>query len=110
MDDNDFSALSGLLGRTDLGTIAAAQEDNQKVDTANWASQNGQQCYMGKCGDNCIIGKEVEISRANSCDGGKPICCPIDAAPSSCTWRGGESGRSCHGTCHTDEVTLYFDT
>ncbi|KAF7941509.1 hypothetical protein BELL_0234g00160 [Botrytis elliptica] len=109
MDDNDFSALSGLLGRDNLGTISSkALEDQATVDTSDWASQNGQKCYMGTCGGGCLLGKEVEISRANSCSGGKPICCPIDAAP-SCTWRGGESGRSCHGTCHTGEVTLFYD-
>lgn len=27
--------------------------------------------------------------------------------PQSCVWRGGETGRSCHGQCHVGETTLF---
>jgi hypothetical protein len=91
-----------------LGSIADAQAQKLEVDA--WSSENGQKCVMKNCGEYCTAGKEVLAGEAKSCKGGKtkPICCPPDAVP-QCRWRGGESGKVCHGQCHKAEVTLFYD-
>ncbi len=49
-DDNDFSALSGLVGKS-LPSFADEMKRTAVTDTGNWASQNGQKCMMTKCLD-----------------------------------------------------------
>lgn len=47
-DDNDFSALSGLVGKS-LPSFANQLKRSVVTDTGNWASQNGQKCMMSEC-------------------------------------------------------------
>ncbi|CAI7636880.1 unnamed protein product [Penicillium crustosum] len=102
-DDNDFSALTDLLGRSPV------------TDTGHWASLNGQKCVRTDCAmvPTCATGYQLAPfanpkSFQDDCSGSKSrvICCPVDAMPESCTWRGSETSRSCHGQCQAGEVTL----
>ncbi|KAG8164746.1 hypothetical protein KVR01_005021 [Diaporthe batatas] len=112
-DDADFTALEGLLGQT----IPSFEENLKRAevaDTNHWSSVNGQGCKVsdclsdlanppsgfstapnGKFQDTCGSDKNGQMY--------KYVYCPTDAMPQSCQWRG--SG-SCHGQCHTGEVTL----
>ncbi|KAA8652731.1 uncharacterized protein ATNIH1004_001636 [Aspergillus tanneri] len=115
-DDKKFSALTGLLGRSvkDYNTLLQRMET---TDAGKWTSINGQKCIMTDCGlpPTCPSGYGLAPNGGgfhDTCGNSqfKIICCPLDAMPSSCLWRGGESstGRpSCHGQCHTGEVTLF---
>lgn len=47
-DDNDFSALLGLVGKS-LPSSANHLKKSVVTDTGNWASQNGHRCMMSKC-------------------------------------------------------------
>ena len=49
-DDNDFSALSGLVGKS-LPSFADQLKKTEAVGTNKWASQNGQKCVMTDCSD-----------------------------------------------------------
>ena len=49
-DDNDFSALSGLVGKS-LPSFADQLKRTEAVGTNKWASQNGQKCVMTDCSD-----------------------------------------------------------
>lgn len=116
MDDDDFTALSGLLDQevgsrlelTGRGTVREEEE------AASWTSMDGSKCEMMGCGEACPAEKATIVGYANSdCKNNKQkkVCCPPSSAPSSCTWRGGEkggAGRACHGQCHTGELTLFF--
>ena len=44
-DDEDFSALSVLVGKS-LPSFADEMERTTVTDTRNWASQNSQNCMM----------------------------------------------------------------
>lgn len=44
-DDENFSALSGLVGKS-LPSFADEMERTTVTDTRNWASQNSQNCMM----------------------------------------------------------------
>lgn len=77
---------------------------------------NGQKCVQTDCAmvPTCATGYQLAPfanpkSFQDDCSGLKSrvICCPVDAMPESCTWRGGETSRSCHGQCHAGEVTLF---
>lgn len=115
-DDKKFSALKGLLGMN-LQDYSSLLERAEKTDTGKWASLNGQKCVMTDCGNppKCPSGYDMAPNGGgfqDTCGSNefKTICCPLNAMPSSCLWRGGEdtSGRpSCHGQCHTSEVTLF---
>ncbi|KAJ5400883.1 hypothetical protein N7465_011372 [Penicillium sp. CMV-2018d] len=114
-DDNDFSALTGLLGRSP-GDFDSITEKSKVTDTGHWASMNGQKCVETDCAmvPTCAAGYQLAPfanpkSFRDDCSGSKSrvICCPVDAMPESCTWRGGETSRSCHGQCHAGEVTLF---
>lgn len=50
LDDNNFSALSGLVGKS-LPSFADELKKTQITDTSHWASQNGQKCIMTDCLD-----------------------------------------------------------
>ncbi|GJC92737.1 mutanase [Colletotrichum higginsianum] len=89
-------------------------------DAATWASDNGQECVMTDCLDDKQVNvwdKRFGIAPnggpfKDNCGSGKNkyILCPIDAMPSTCQWRGGETGCSCHGQCHATEVTLFHSS
>ena len=113
LDDGDFTALSGLLGK-DVGSILDLAQKQTEAESESWSSMNGQKCIMTKCADKCPDGWSWVGSANSNCKNGntKKICCPGTAAPSSCLWRGGETGgpgRACHGQCHPGELTLFFD-
>lgn len=48
LDDNEFSALTGLVGKS-LRSFKAQLALTQITDTGHWASQNGQKCVMTDC-------------------------------------------------------------
>lgn len=50
LDDNDFTALTGLVGKS-LPSFADLKGRSLATDTGNWASQNGQKCMMSDCGN-----------------------------------------------------------
>jgi hypothetical protein len=114
-DDTNFDALRGLLGK-DIPTFSELEVASTSV-AGSWASQNGQDCKETDCLSDSEVGSwgsSFAIAPnggafKDTCGSGKNkyIICPIDAMPSTCQWRGGETGRSCHGQCHTDEVTLF---
>jgi chitinase len=114
-DDNEFSALTGLLGRSP-GDFDSITKKSAVTDTGHWASMNGQKCIETDCATVplCPTGYQLAPfdnpkSFKDDCGGSESrvICCPVDAMPESCTWRGGESSRSCHGQCHAGEMTLF---
>ncbi|GAB1217038.1 hypothetical protein ATERTT37_006259 [Aspergillus terreus] len=108
-DDESFTALEGLIGKS-----LPSYQDNMKrthdADANYWKSLNGQSCQVSKCINNDSrppngYGLAPNGKFPDTCSSGqsKFIWCPLSTMPSSCTWRG--SG-SCHGQCHTGEVTL----
>ena len=50
LDDNDFTALSGLVGKS-LPSFADEIKKTAVIDAGHWASQNGQKCVMTDCLD-----------------------------------------------------------
>ncbi|KAI1798649.1 chitotriosidase-1 [Daldinia bambusicola] len=112
-DDNDFSALSGLIGQS-LPTYAENLKRTSVADAGHWTSVNGQKCTVSDCEGASWSppagytiapnGKFQDRCRKDSLGQMyKYVLCPTTALPQSCTWRG--SG-SCHGQCHEGEVTL----
>jgi len=112
---NSHSTGEGTCPAMDCGVVnpvpVPALADSSSTDTAasaSWASQNGQRCTFKSCGSTCDKTKEMEVGHSKKCKSGNaPICCPYDSLP-TCQWRGG--GSSCHGACHEDEVTLFYDS
>lgn len=47
-DDDTFSALSGLVGKS-LPDFAAQLKRTPEVDSNHWAGLNGQECYASDC-------------------------------------------------------------
>lgn len=131
-DDNEFTALEGLTGKK-LATFEDQVKKSQVEDTGHWASLNGQKCKLTDCGKGEDLtceagwasppGGGMKIKDNCGGAGDRIICCPVDSMPNTCVspimteltpttdppqqWRGGESGRSCHGQCHTGESTLF---
>ncbi|KAJ5487608.1 hypothetical protein N7530_001908 [Penicillium desertorum] len=115
-DDKEFSALTSLLGQSLQGYSFLLKRAEITAAT-KWTSINGQKCIMTDCAlpPKCPSGYGLAPNGGgfdDTCKGNKykVICCPLNAMPSSCLWRGGEgtSGRpSCHGQCHTGELTLF---
>ncbi|KAI0024494.1 chitotriosidase-1 [Xylariomycetidae sp. FL0641] len=107
-DDNDFSALSGLIGEP-LPSFAKNLERTAQAETGHWASVNGQACQISGCSGNPSPPEGFGVAPNGKFQGtcgsyrNKYVYCPLEAMPQSCTWRG--SG-SCHGQCHEGEVTL----
>lgn len=113
LDDDSFSALEGLLGKS-LPSFQDNLKRTQTADTNHWSSVNGQTCKISDCLDD-LTSPPSGFSLApngkfqDTCGSGndgqqyKYVWCPTDALPQSCEWRG--SG-SCHGQCHEGEVTL----
>lgn len=48
LDDNDFSALTGLVGKS-LPSFKDQLKKTLVTDAGKWASQNGQKCIMTDC-------------------------------------------------------------
>lgn len=108
-DDEDFSALEGLLGRP-LPSFQANLKRVAVADGGRWSSVNGQACKVSDClSDDANPPAGFSIAPngkfKDRCGGGqnKYVYCPTEALPQHCEWRG--SG-SCHGQCHAGEVTL----
>lgn len=133
-DDEDFSALSGLLGKD----LPVFNNPRTRVDDGQWASHDYQKCKMTEClkdeekgswdpdwriapggdafTDSCDMGKKKYVSSTRhlsllphtpEVNAAIQIICPHSSMPSSCMWRGGETGCGCHGQCHSGEVTLF---
>ena len=92
-------------------TFDSVTEKSKVTDTGHWASLNGQKCVRTDCAmvPTCATGYQLAPfanpkSFQDDCSGSKSrvICCPVDAMPESCTWRGSETSRSCHGQCQAD--------
>ncbi|KAJ4003710.1 hypothetical protein NW766_012161 [Fusarium irregulare] len=94
LDDNDFTALSGLIGKSVEKGVNKLPSITER-DSKSWSSENDTpvKTFDSTCGKN----KK------------KSVCCPRDRAPKECNWRGGESGSACHGQCHPGELVLAFD-
>ncbi|KAF4332668.1 bacteriodes thetaiotaomicron symbiotic chitinase [Fusarium beomiforme] len=110
LDDNDFTALSGLIGKSVKNGINKLPSISDR-DGKSWSSESGQDCYVTSCGARCPLTEVTLKSYDSTCGKGeqKHVCCPRDRAPKECTWRGGESGDACHGQCHEGELVLTFD-
>ena len=112
---NSYSTGEGYCPTMDCGVVNGvpipALQDSLSSGTAagaSWASQSGQRCTFKECGETCDKSKEMEVGHSNKCrKGNAPICCPYESLP-TCEWRGG--GSSCHGACHENEVTLFYDS
>lgn len=106
-----------MLG-TQLTSISRL-EANTEANSGSWASQNGQNCKKTDCmkasekgswGSDWGIAPNGDAFKDN-CGSGKNryIICPVDQMPSTCQWRGGESGRGCHGQCRKCiHLSVYF--
>lgn len=110
MDDDSYTALSGLLDRDvgenvdldgSLGTIGLV------ID--NWSSQNGQNCVMQGCGEKCMSSMTEAGRATDDCDDDehRKICCPSGNIPSGCQWRGGDRGLTCKPECRPGELGLF---
>ena len=113
-DDAKFSALEGLTGHK--VDEEERKKKSQITDTGHWASLNGQKCKLTPCSKDVPIRCEPgwamppggQSIKDNCGDAGeKLVCCPVDSMPNKCQWRGGETGKVCHGQCHTGESTLF---
>ncbi|KAK3168025.1 hypothetical protein OEA41_004471 [Lepraria neglecta] len=124
LDDDKYTAHSGLLGRTvlstsSLQTVDKALSSPQSV-IQDLAGSNGQNCfaYQGKCvnlndnnamqaacrsgftvvgWDDAGCGKKKCVRLDGHC--GKPICCPTNEAPKNCIWRGDNNGQGTASDC-----------
>ncbi|KAL4935574.1 hypothetical protein BDV06DRAFT_217331 [Aspergillus oleicola] len=130
LDDDKYSAHTGLLGRNILSTstlqdINKAVSDPKSVIT-DLAAFNGQRCfrYMSSCvnpndgaamakacgSGYTVVGWDDAGCGKKSCHCGKPICCPSNAAPKGCNWRGqdkgGGIGSDCSGQCNPGEINV----
>lgn len=129
-EDETFSALTGLTGQA-LQNFEDQKKKSQVTDTGHWASLNGQKCKLTDCAKGgalkCDPGWALASNGTKIKDncggaGDRIVCCPVDSMPSTCVsvpvlrvimltrkqqWRGGESGKSCHGQCHKGESTLF---
>ncbi|PYI36201.1 hypothetical protein BP00DRAFT_453217 [Aspergillus indologenus CBS 114.80] len=114
MDDKKFTGLSGLINK-EIGVLKNSLDDAAAV-AQDWSGQNGQQCTrFSECVDinnpqvsSCGTGQVRIGYDACSHGKGKPICCPANAYPKSCLWRGGHS--DCNGQCHSGEMTLFYSS
>ncbi|KAL1614362.1 hypothetical protein SLS54_009789 [Diplodia seriata] len=82
LDDDVYSALSGLTNKT-LGVIETGPEAGEidgdgKSVSQDWASQNGQECFLGDCVDEDGPADSGEINllsvRGSDGDGGHHHC------------------------------------
>jgi hypothetical protein len=116
LDDDDFSALSGLVKRS-IGVIVPPDPGsvNPNGDALSQHWGNGGTCTIS-CHSNDDVDKACKKedgfvkmgTRTGYCGKNKVdvVCCPTTNAPSSCEWRGGESSGLCNGQCHQGEINL----
>ncbi|KAF4988149.1 hypothetical protein FGRMN_9938 [Fusarium graminum] len=110
LDDNDFTALSGLIGKpVSKGINKVPQVAFHSRES--WSSDNGEDCRYTDCGDKCHDDEVFKFASDSNCGGSskRHICCPRNRNPQKCQWRGGESGSACHGQCHEGELTMFYD-
>ncbi|KAF5671745.1 hypothetical protein FHETE_3958 [Fusarium heterosporum] len=110
LDDNDFTALSGLIGKpVSKGINKVPQVAFHSGES--WSSDNGEDCRYTDCGDKCHDDEVFKFASDSNCGGSskRHICCPRNRNPQKCQWRGGESGSACHGQCHEGELTMFYD-
>ncbi|KAK7962859.1 bacteriodes thetaiotaomicron symbiotic chitinase [Apiospora aurea] len=131
LDDDKYSAHSALLGRkinptSSLQNIKDLLQKSQRLAlTASIKAQTGEGCktYDGDCqdlndnkalADACGSGFTVVGWGDAGCGKknhhyGKPICCPTLGAPTSCTWRGDNTGGvsgDCSSECYEGEINV----
>lgn len=84
-DDNDFSALTGLLGKSP-GAFGDLKRDQVVSDAEHWASMNGQKCIMTDCATVPQCPKDYELAPfpgakafPDNCpkNQDRVICCPV---------------------------------
>jgi chitinase len=131
LDDDKYSAHSALLGRT-ISSTSSLQDTTdllRKTDqlslTASVKGQTGEGCkkYDGDCkdldnnkalADACgagftVVGWDDAGCGKKNHHYGKPICCPTLGAPTSCKWRGdntGGIGGDCSSACYEGEINV----
>ncbi|KAE8150566.1 hypothetical protein BDV25DRAFT_172049 [Aspergillus avenaceus] len=131
LDDDKYSAHTGLVGRNVISTSTLKDINkavsNPKTVVEDLSAFNGQKCfkYSGKCvdlNDNqamskacgsgyTVVGWDDAGCGKKSCHCGKPICCPSNAAPKGCNWRGDNTGQlgshtDCSGQCEAGEMNI----
>ncbi|KAJ5572619.1 hypothetical protein N7450_009603 [Penicillium hetheringtonii] len=131
LDDDKYSAHKDLLGRTVIDTSTLQLENktvsNPKSTVIDLSAFTDQKCfkYSGKCvrlNDNAAMSKACGSGYTvvgwndagcgkKSCHCGKPICCPSNAAPKNCMWRGQDTGQEgassdCSGQCQAGEINI----
>jgi hypothetical protein len=112
LDDDNFSALSGLMKKS-IGSLippdSGSVNPNGNDVSQQWS--NGGRCEFSECRSSSVVNpckKGFVRVGSRTCGSNQleTICCPATNAPSSCEWRGGESGGLCNGQCHKGEVNL----
>ena len=91
---------------------------NPQKQVESLQAELGQQCYkFSDCVDlnnpqvaTCskgftAVGWDDAGCGSKKCHCGKLICCPVNAAPKNCQWRGGKAG-DCDGRCAAREVNI----
>ncbi|OGM50923.1 hypothetical protein ABOM_000717 [Aspergillus bombycis] len=131
LDDDQYSAHAGLLGREIISTSTLQSinkaASNPKSVIEDLAAFNGQKCfrYSGKCvnlnddqamtnacgSGYTVVGWDDAGCGKKNCHCGKPICCPSNAAPKGCSWRGDNTGEpgtraDCSGQCEAGEMNI----
>ncbi|KAK7915206.1 glycoside hydrolase superfamily [Apiospora marii] len=131
LDDDSYSAHSALLGRKINPTNALQHFDDllQKVHQLSLATsikgQTGEGCkkYEGDCQDlndhnalahacgtgYTVVGWDDAGCGKKNHHYGLPICCPLLSVPTSCSWRGDNTGGvsgDCSSECQEGEVNV----
>ncbi|KAB8227369.1 uncharacterized protein BDW43DRAFT_323913 [Aspergillus alliaceus] len=131
LDDDKYSAHSGLLSKEVISTSTlqsiSKAVSNPKSVIEDLAAFNGQKCfrYSGKCvnlnddqamakacgSGYTVVGWDDAGCGKKSCHCGKPVCCPSNAAPKGCSWRGDNTGQlgsrsDCSGQCEAGEMNI----
>ncbi|KAJ6052520.1 glycosyl hydrolases family 18-domain-containing protein [Penicillium canescens] len=103
-DTSNLDDLRGVIYPADL-----RMSDHSANDVSYWESKTVGDCQTSPCGGSCSAGLiEIETIECGLGDLPQKICCPIASAPdpSTCHWRGGETGQFCNGQCHGGEVAI----
>lgn len=131
LDDDKYSAHSAMLGRKVKSTSSLQdttdllKQAQQLSLTSSIKAQTGENCikYDGDCvdlndnkamakacGDGfTVVGWDDAGCGKTDCHCGKPICCPTLGAPTSCKWRGDDTGGiggDCSSQCNKGEINV----
>ncbi|KAF9876816.1 symbiotic chitinase [Colletotrichum karsti] len=123
LDDYEYTAHSGLLGRKVPSNAAIVNDTESAASTESLKRLpqfEGDFTKLCRIADSCVdIGQNsngwcktdenpVGWDEAK-CDGGKAraICCKSSNIEYKCQWRGG--GADCNGQCHAGEINLFPD-